>query len=477
VLQHLRRGRTNGEIAEQLGVTLDAVKYHVSNMLGKLGLESREQLAELPSGSRLSRVWSGLPLLAKAGFGAAAAGVVAVAVAVPVGVLNPAPAAPPVPLFDGLVTTTISGDPVYYENSRPQLSADGRYVLFESSSPDLVPKDNNGKPDVFRFDRQTKELRLVSGDGRVPDLAEWSGAASMSADGRFVAYSSSGSNPGELPVRIRDMESNAVREIPGGRSPVISPDGNLLAYLLGGADLEADATLEVLDLSASTVIWRTTVSRELNPMLAPGFLVFSGDSGRIVFQAGAVPGVSCDPAVLMPINVGGEERVIPLLRPYVHHFDSGETRCLPLPTPFGGTPVDVGFVSISGDRAAVPYMTGERAGDVNRLLGSHLSVVDLVTLEVEVFDSPELSFCCGGPPAIAGDTVAWGPWRKNGIDLFERFPTGVPQLLRSSARFERDSVQFSQPSLSADGRHLAYVVSGRDINSGSDATEIYVISR
>ena len=45
VLEELRRGGTNAEIAARLGVTLDAVKFHISNMLGKLHLENREQLA------------------------------------------------------------------------------------------------------------------------------------------------------------------------------------------------------------------------------------------------------------------------------------------------------------------------------------------------------------------------------------------------------------------------------------------------
>ena len=45
VLDELRRGGTNAEIAARLGVTLDAVKFHISNMLGKLGLDNRHQLA------------------------------------------------------------------------------------------------------------------------------------------------------------------------------------------------------------------------------------------------------------------------------------------------------------------------------------------------------------------------------------------------------------------------------------------------
>lgn len=45
VLEELRTGGTNAEIAVRLGVSPDAVKYHISNMLGKLELEDRHALA------------------------------------------------------------------------------------------------------------------------------------------------------------------------------------------------------------------------------------------------------------------------------------------------------------------------------------------------------------------------------------------------------------------------------------------------
>jgi len=45
VLALLRDGLANPEIAERLGVTRDAVKYHVSEILSKLGVTSREEAA------------------------------------------------------------------------------------------------------------------------------------------------------------------------------------------------------------------------------------------------------------------------------------------------------------------------------------------------------------------------------------------------------------------------------------------------
>ena len=44
VAELVRHGLTNRRIAERMGVSLDAVKFHVSNALGKLGFSSREEL-------------------------------------------------------------------------------------------------------------------------------------------------------------------------------------------------------------------------------------------------------------------------------------------------------------------------------------------------------------------------------------------------------------------------------------------------
>ncbi len=62
VLDELRAGGTNAEIAERLGISADGVKYHVSNMLGKLGLENRQQLAAWREPPRERRRWLFAPL-------------------------------------------------------------------------------------------------------------------------------------------------------------------------------------------------------------------------------------------------------------------------------------------------------------------------------------------------------------------------------------------------------------------------------
>jgi Tol biopolymer transport system component len=76
----------------------------------------------------------------------------------------------------------------------PAVSADGRYVAFTSAASNLVSGDTNARSDVFVRDIRyglTYRVSLGAGDTQ-PNGA--STAASISADGRFVAFTSAGSN-------------------------------------------------------------------------------------------------------------------------------------------------------------------------------------------------------------------------------------------------------------------------------------------
>jgi len=93
VLRLIAEGRTNAEIAERLDISLDGAKYHVREILGKLGVESREEAVAAWRAGRtpVGRVRSlsprmswlgGWRLLAGAGMVATAAVVAVVALTV-----------------------------------------------------------------------------------------------------------------------------------------------------------------------------------------------------------------------------------------------------------------------------------------------------------------------------------------------------------------------------------------------------------
>lgn len=95
----------------------------------------------------------------------------------------------------------------------PSISPDGRYVAFYSVASDLVTGDTNGTSDVFRHDRQTGVTVRVSVDTAGGDSNGASGSASVSGDGLYVAFESlatdlvSGDTNGFGDVFIRDVQA------------------------------------------------------------------------------------------------------------------------------------------------------------------------------------------------------------------------------------------------------------------------------
>lgn len=95
--------------------------------------------------------------------------------------------------------------------ARPALSRDGRFVAFFSTASHLVAGDTNGLPDAFVRDRLAGRTHLAS-RGAVGQRVDLGAAGnSISADGRFVAFSTLADNfaPGDVnaqsDVFVRDL--------------------------------------------------------------------------------------------------------------------------------------------------------------------------------------------------------------------------------------------------------------------------------
>jgi Tol biopolymer transport system component len=145
----------------------------------------------------------------------------------------------------------------------PALSADGRFVAFHSYATNLVPGDRNGGVDVFVHDRQTRVTTRVSvaSDGTEGE-GGGSGWASISRDGRLVAFSSyapnlvPGDGNGKADVFVHDRATGVTtrvsvagdgREGAGGDSaiPAISGDGRAVAFESAAALLPGVAAARI----------------------------------------------------------------------------------------------------------------------------------------------------------------------------------------------------------------------------------------
>jgi len=94
----------------------------------------------------------------------------------------------------GPVSISLAGDLGNGGASNPSLAAGGRFVAFASQASNLVADDSNGTSDVFVHDRLTGETERVS----LSSTGEQADAAcempSISANGRFVAFHAAAGN-------------------------------------------------------------------------------------------------------------------------------------------------------------------------------------------------------------------------------------------------------------------------------------------
>jgi Tol biopolymer transport system component len=144
------------------------------------------------------------------------------------------------------VSVSTSGKEADSRSDWPSLSGDGRFVAFESDADNLVNGDTNLKRDVFVRDRQNGTTRRMSVDSAGVEADDWCVSPSISADGRYVVFDSMASNldPGDTnPFRdvfVHDrftktttiVSVDAAGVPPGGDSfgARISPDGRLVCF-------------------------------------------------------------------------------------------------------------------------------------------------------------------------------------------------------------------------------------------------------
>ena len=138
---------------------------------------------------------------------------------------------------DGTQSNGISGDPV--------ISADGRYVSFDSSATNLVAGGTTGQVNVFRHDLDSGETTVVSVG--VAGAQSTGYAPSISADGRYISFTSSAGNlvtgdtNAQTDVFVRDLvaavttKASVATDATQGDAPSlessISGDGQLVAFV------------------------------------------------------------------------------------------------------------------------------------------------------------------------------------------------------------------------------------------------------
>jgi Tol biopolymer transport system component len=131
-----------------------------------------------------------------------------------------------------IVTLSANGD-----SRAASVSADGRYIAFESAASNLVENDTNNADDVFVMDMLTGAVRCVSLDGPAME-------AQISADGNVVLFKSIDS----LALYARKLDTGALSLVsPNADHARLSADGRYVVF-----SSTAQPGSEVLRMDLST---------------------------------------------------------------------------------------------------------------------------------------------------------------------------------------------------------------------------------
>ncbi len=351
---------------------------------------------------------------------------------------------------------------------RSALSADGRYVAYDSISDSLASRDANGVSDVFVYDRVTgiTERVSVSTDGVVAN--DGSGAPDISADGRYVAFVSSASNlvdgdtNGTSDVFLHDrvtgtttrvsVDSAGLQGNGDSLSPSISADGRFVAFGSAASNLVADDTNAASDVFLHDLAAATTVRVSVG-------------------VAGQADGASEDPA----LNADGR---FVAFRSSALNLVSELVRGVFVRDTAAGTTTNVGggySPSISGDGRFVAF-------EFLRMFNVRLVRLEVVVHDRQTGSTTEVvsnSPTIDGEPAISADGrfVAFRSGDGYSVDIFVRdLATGVSSRVGGEcwAQGNEDS---HHPAISADGRFVAFSSLSTNLDPDREGSGVFLHDR
>jgi Tol biopolymer transport system component len=259
-----------------------------------------------------------------------------------------------------LVSKDTAAGPSDGASFNPSISGDGRYIVYFSYATDLVAGDTNGTADIFLYDTVSQTTTLISKDTASGPSNADSSNASISADGRYVVYESSASDlvAGDTNVTrdiflydtvtqttalvSKDASGNPSNGI--SYSPSISADGRYIVYQSLGSNLVAGDTNSNFDIFLYDTVSQTTtlISKDASSgpsndaNLAPSI---SGDGRYVVWTSYASDLVAGDTNFLEDI--------------FVHDTQTGTTALVSVDTGAGPANGSSGAPSISGDGSKI----------------------------------------------------------------------------------------------------------------------------
>ncbi len=387
----------------------------------------------------------------------------------------------------------------------PSISADGRYIAFQSNAKSLVPNDRNNDTDIFVRDTLTGFTTLVSISSAGIQADGSSTSPSISADGRYIAFVSDADNLSSNDINysrdifVHDRVSRTTRIVSvatGGvrtrfpkYSPAISANGRYVSFASESEDLVKFDTNDEEDIfvhdlqtgvtervSVSSSGGQGTFRSGLAEVRGRGLSKISADGRYIVFESAANNLVASDTDAFLDI--------------YVHDRQTRKTTQVSI-TSTGGQSrgADKKSPSISADGRYVVYESSAEDIYPGAKWGSNIFLHDLQSRTTDWIsasrtgtyanssstaphisaDARYVAFESRASDLVSGDT-------NNRTDIFVHDTlTSITRRVSNGMTGQTNDVS-EAPVLSADGRYVAFESDATNLVDAdiNNATDVFV---
>jgi hypothetical protein len=358
-------------------------------------------------------------------------------------------------------------------SNQAALNGDGSIVAFESNATNLVPGDTKGFQDVFVRDLRARTTERVSVGSHGEEANNDSRSPDISDDGRFVLFTTGASNlapdtNGTSDVFVRDRLHDVtilVSRTAGGATAngfsdglAITPNGRYVLFAssatnLDGAAATRPSALYRADLVAGTIRRVAKPDCDRGPGFVGGPADITADGTKIAFQRGC----------LVEHTLNDETMQIVAKRVDSTKFTVLDSLLSTEDFPMSFTDVDYAADGSLLEWCAYNIAHGSGDSDLSLWTGSG---------PIQRLAHDETT-CFGG---VSGDGryVAWTNIKDGGIFLFDENPRRVLVLDRSTNRTVDASLnKYGAPANGPGGAGPAALSSdGTRIAFSSDATDI-----
>ncbi len=251
-------------------------------------------------------------------------------------------------------------------NSANDISADGTHVAFQSKATNLVPGDTDIEYDVYVKDLVTGDLVLASTNESGVKSNEFTGGASLSADGTRVLFSSFASNldPADtdtlVDAFVKDLTTGDITLVSANEAGVkangpiaggmaISADGTKVAFTSYATNLDPSDTDSFADVYVKDLVTGDITLASTNDSGVKGN--GNSDADTSLSADGTVVAFGSGSTNLDPGDVDSIGDV------YVKNLTTGELTLASITQNGTKADQDSGQVSLSADGSVVAFTT------------------------------------------------------------------------------------------------------------------------